>query len=128
MRMDNADSPRADVDRDGTHLVIRAAHLRDLDVPDPRLTGRDDAELDDAIRDELLDAGPRETPQGPGPFLRDQQSRPPGGSAADLAEQHVREGRGAPAGLKRRNIRGEGSDHGRLVPVFSDPRTDSLQS
>src|SRR5437667_4270270 len=67
MRMDNADPPRADVDRDGTHLVIRAAHLRDLDVPDPRLTGRDDAELDDAIRDELLDAGPRETPQVPRP-------------------------------------------------------------
>src|SRR5437870_7877576 len=90
MRMDNADSPRADVDRDGTHLVIRAAHLRDLDVPDPRLTGRDDAELDDAIRDELLAPGSRQTPHDPRPLLRDHQSLAPGGSADDLAEQHVR--------------------------------------
>src|SRR5467141_4731826 len=85
MRMDNPDPPRADVDRDGTHLVVRAAHLCDLHVSDPRFSGRDDAELDDAIRDELLHAGPREGPHVAGPLFRDEQGRAPGGTTDDLA-------------------------------------------
>src|SRR5467141_536857 len=124
MRMDNPDPPRADVDRDGTHLVIRAAHLRDLDVPDPRLSGRDDAELDDAVRDELLHAGPWGTPQAPRALLRDQQSRAPGGSADDLAEQHMREGPKVPDGLERRRHRGEGVDHESLGLVLIDLPSD----
>src|SRR5437879_9927654 len=118
MRMDNPDPPRGDVDRDGTHLVIRAAHLRDLDVPDPRLAGRNDAELDDAIRDELLHAGPWGTPHAPRPLLRDQQSRAPGGSADDLAEQHMREGPEVPDRLERGRHRGEGVDHESLGLVL----------
>src|SRR5438034_1291910 len=60
MWMDDSNPSRTDVDRDGTHLVVRSTHLRNLHVPDPRVAGREDAEFDDAVGDELLDAGPRQ--------------------------------------------------------------------
>src|SRR5438876_5205769 len=65
MRMDDSNPSRTDVDRDGTHLVVRSTHLRNLHVPDPRVAGREDAELDHAIRDELFHAGPRQIPARP---------------------------------------------------------------
>src|SRR5436190_12391693 len=60
MWMDDSNPSRTDVNRDGTHLVVRSTHLRNLHVPDPRVAGREDAEFDDAVGDELLDAGPRQ--------------------------------------------------------------------
>src|SRR2546426_12452221 len=107
MWMDNPDSPGADVDRNGTHLVIRAAHLGDLDVSDPRLSRRDDAELDDSIRDELFHPGPGEVPHRSRSLLRDQQGRAPGVTASDLAEEHV--GEGPPVPDRRENRRERGS-------------------
>src|SRR5438876_2972438 len=65
MWMDDSNPSRTDVDRDGTHLVVRSTHLRNLHVPDPRVAGREDAELDHAIRDELFHAGPRQIPARP---------------------------------------------------------------
>src|SRR5207237_1314026 len=43
MRMDDSNPSRTDVDRDGTHLVVRSTHLRNLHVPDPRAAAREGA-------------------------------------------------------------------------------------
>src|ERR671934_980278 len=76
MGMDDADPARPDINRDGAHLMVRPAHLRDLDVPDPSVARREDREMDDAIRDELLHSRPRE--RGGGPLFRDHERRAPG--------------------------------------------------
>src|SRR2546421_6049212 len=126
MWMDNPDSPGADVDRNGTHLVIRAAHLGDLDVSDPRLSRRDDAELDAPIRHELFHAGPRGVPHRSRSFFRDQQGRAPGGTAHDLAEQDVGEGPEVPDRLEGRRHRCERVNHESLGLVLFDLPGDLL--
>src|SRR6266849_688494 len=76
-----------DVDWNGSHLVVRPPHLRDLDVADPRIPGhRHQVEVDDAVRDELLHPGVRDLgPEEPGRALRDHQ-RGAAGPSDDLPE------------------------------------------
>src|SRR5437763_15065876 len=109
MWMDDSNPSRTDVNRDGTHLVVRSTHLRNLHVPDPRVAGREDAEFDDAVGDELLDAGPRQILARP--LFRDQEGRASRGATDDSPQEAVGEGPEGPDRLEGGGHRGEGDDH-----------------
>src|SRR5438105_14841876 len=57
MRMDDSNPSRTDVDRDGTHLVVRSTHLRNLHVPAPRVAAREATELAHPVGAQLFGAG-----------------------------------------------------------------------
>src|SRR5438094_453976 len=124
MWMNDSNPSRTDVDRDGTHLVVRSTHLRNLHVPDPRVAGREDAEFDDAVGDELLDAGPRQLLVGP--LFRDQEGRASRGPSDDFPQEDVGEGPKVPDRLERRGHRREGVDHEALGLILIDLAGDLL--
>src|SRR5467141_4133086 len=107
VRVNDPDPPRPDVDGDWPHLVVRPTHLRDLDVTNSRVPRRDQIEVNDTVRDKLLDAVRVVRPAAP--FLRDHQGRA-SVRTDDLPEQYVGEGQEIAYGLKRGCHRGEGVD------------------
>src|SRR5438034_57750 len=124
MWMDDSNPSRTDVDRDGTHLVVRSTHLRNLHVPDPRVAGREDAEFDDAVGDELLDAGPRQILARP--LFRDQEGRASRGPSDDFPQEDVGEGPEVPDRLEGGGHRREGVDHEALGLIRLDLAGDLL--
>src|SRR5207245_788582 len=101
------DSAVPDVDWNGSHLVVRPPHLRDLDVTDPRIPGhRHEVEVDDAVCDELLHPGVRDLgPEEPGRALGDHErpaAAPPGGLHVRLDTRIARRRSScpSPAGLR----------------------------